>query len=513
MPDEIDLLRAFRADIPGPDDAAWDRARAAVALAGDAATASPGSRRRPSRGIRGLRGDRVTRGRVIAAAAVAVVVGAAAGILATVLREPPSLTAPVTTAWRPARPLPAGSRGITAPAGTWHLMSYLVARGWQENTTGPEPGWLTCPTAATCYVEGDNSKSPTGPADMSSFYVSTDGAQAWSVLPVPDGVTFTSALSCASATVCAAGGLYYGHQPIYLTTTTGGHSWTARPLPREVGQVLRLDCVTATTCRGLASVSGKSISPGFDRLMPDMRLVVTSDGGRHFTVASFPRGESIQSVSCPTPSHCVAVGWYTRLDAGKAPNLDHGVLLTSDDGGATWRQRAWPNGYGPGPQPEVTCADATHCAMIGFIERDGTEGNRVGYTSGKDAIQYTVIGFSSDAGATWTASALPRSMPYPMIEALACPTTTTCYAAGGELIAQRIGNNDNAESSVVAITRNAGRTWQRFTFAVPARVPGGMQGDSFLEIVQIQCPQADACVAMGGAEQGSTSTPVYTNHG
>src|SRR5262249_18507669 len=148
-----------------------------------------------------------------------------------------------------------------------------------------------------------------------------------------DGVTFTSALSCASATDCAAGGLYHGHQPVYLTTTTGGHSWTVRPLPSKGGHVLRLARATAATRRGLAPVSGKSISPGYGQLMPDIRFFVASDGGRHFTVASFPPGESIQSVSCPTPSHCVAVGWYTRLDRGKAPNLDHGVLLTSDDGG------------------------------------------------------------------------------------------------------------------------------------------------------------------------------------
>jgi hypothetical protein len=515
MPDEIDLLRAFRADTPGPDDAAWERARAAVALAEGAATPDPRSRRRRPRAIRGLRRDRVTRGRGILAAAMVIVVGIAAGVLATVLQGPPSLNAPVTTAWQPARPLPSGSGGITAPAGTWHLMGYLVAKGWQENTTGPEPGPLTCPTAATCYVEGNNSKSPSGPSDMNSFYTSTDGAQTWSVLPVPDGVTFTSALSCASATDCGAGGLYYGHQPIYLTTTTGGHSWTARPLPDDVGQILRLDCVTATTCRGLASVSGKSISPGLRMLMPDLRFVVTSDGGRHFTVGPFPRGESIQSVSCPTPSHCVAVGLYTKLGSGKAPNLDHGVLLTSDDGGATWRQRAWPNGFGPGPFPDdVTCVDASHCAMIGFIERNGTVRDQVGAVmSGKDAVQYTVIGFSSNGGETWTTSTLPRSMPYPMIDALTCPTTTTCYAAGSDLIAQHIGNTYNAGSSVVAITHNAGRTWQRVAFAVPAQVPGGMQGDSFGDIGQIECPQADACVAMGVSDQGSTSTPIYTSHG
>ena len=120
MPDEIDLLRAFRADTPGPDDAAWQRARAAVAQAGDAAPADPSSRRRRPRGIRGFRRDQVTRGRVILTAAVAIATGAAAGILATVLQEPPSLNAPVTTAWQPARPLPAEAGGITVPAGTWH---------------------------------------------------------------------------------------------------------------------------------------------------------------------------------------------------------------------------------------------------------------------------------------------------------------------------------------------------------------------------------------------------------
>ena len=100
-------------------------------------------------------------------------------------------------------------------------MSYLVARGCQENTAGPEPGWLTCPSAATCYVVGDNSTSTSGPPDWNSFYASTDGAQTWSVLPVPKGITFTSALSCAAAADCAAGGLYYGHQPVYLRTANG----------------------------------------------------------------------------------------------------------------------------------------------------------------------------------------------------------------------------------------------------------------------------------------------------
>jgi photosystem II stability/assembly factor-like uncharacterized protein len=210
----------------------------------------------------------------------------------------------------------------------------------------------------------------------------------------------------------------------------------------------------------------------------------------------------------------VAVGVYSHFTARNGPDLDHGVLMTSADGGLTWHRGAWPKGYGPGPQPEVTCPDASHCAMIGFVERDGTEGNQVAYTSGKDAVQYSVIGLSADGGQTWTrTSTFPRSMPYPSMDALTCPTATLCYAAGGDLIAQHIGNTYNAESSVVAVTRDGGRSWQRVTFAVPARVPGGMQGDSFMDIGQIDCPQANACVAIGVSDQGSTSTPIYTNHG
>jgi len=509
MPDEIDLLRWFREDVSEPDDAAWNRARTALADARADEFGAKGTPRRRHQSRWRSPGRLAILATVAAATAAAV-----AALIAGVMQGPPTLTGRLTTSWALARALPGSAHTAHSPSGTWRLMSYLVARGWQENTAGPEPGWLTCPTAATCYVEGDNSTSPSGPADMNSFYVSTDGAQTWSVLPAPDGVTFTSALSCASAADCAAGGLYYGHQPVYLATANGGHSWTVSPLPAGVGQILNLDCVTATTCRGLASASGKAMSPGFGMLFSGMHFVLTSDGGRHFTVVPFPKGASIQSVTCPTASHCVAVGLHSNFDPRRGPDLGHGVLLTSDNGGLTWRRHAWPSGYGPGVFPHVTCADASHCAMIGFVERKGTVTDQLGgVMSGKDAVQYTVIAFSTDGGATWTASTLPHTIPYPMIDALTCPAARTCYAAGSDLIAQRIGHTYNAASSVVAITHDAGRTWQRVTFAVPAKVPGGMQGDSFIDIGQIQCPQPDACIAIGVSDQGSTSTPIYTNHG
>jgi hypothetical protein len=500
MSDEIDLLRRFRADLPGPGEAAWNRAQTAIAAARDGRR---GARRR----------RRLPRRRLIISTAAAVAGAVAAAVIAGVIQGPPALSSPVTTAWQRARPLPAAGTGVAGPAGGWHLASYLTSRGWQRNTAGPEPGFLTCPTPSTCYVEGDNARSPSGPADMNSFFVSTDGARSWSVLPVPAGVTFTSQLACVTATDCAAGGLYHGRQGVYLTTANGGHSWTFRPLSAAVGQIMQLDCVSVTSCHGLASVNGTVLSPGLG-FLADMRFAITSDGGRHFSVRPFGAGESVLSVSCPTAGHCVAVGVHDKLDTGMAPDLDHGVLLTSDDGGLTWQHRAWPAGFGPGPTPEVTCTDASHCAMIGFTERNGTlklaNGSSI---SGKDAIQSSVIGFSADGGVTWTTSKFPRYIPYPSIDVLTCPTWDTCYAGGSDVIAQVIGNAHNDGSAVVAITGDAGRTWQRVTFPVPAAVPRGMAADSFLDIGQLQCPEAAACIAIGTSEQGSASTPIYTYNG
>ena len=94
-------------------------------------------------------------------AAVAAGAAVVAGLMPVLLSGPGRLTRPVHTAWQPARPLPRGAvTGFGGPAGTWRLASYLVSAGWQQNTAGPEPGYLTCPTALTCYVQGTTRPRP-----------------------------------------------------------------------------------------------------------------------------------------------------------------------------------------------------------------------------------------------------------------------------------------------------------------------------------------------------------------
>ena len=64
---------------------------------------------------------------------------------------------------------------------------------------------------------------------------------------------------------------------------------------------------------------------------------------------------------------------------------------------------------------------------------------------------------------------------------------------------------------MVLITHDGGTSWSRVTFATPAHIPHGVQIDAFLAVGDIQCPQLNACVALGASDQGSKTTPVYTS--
>jgi photosystem II stability/assembly factor-like uncharacterized protein len=514
MPDEIDLLRTFRSDTPGPGEAAWEKARAAVTAVAEpvppAGLPRPRPRYRP----------RLQRRTAVIAGTVAVTAAVVAGVLVSVLPgssgPAPTLHTTLATAWEPARALPSGPVGLKGASGQWRLTSYLSPRGWQENTSSPEqPAGLTCPTALTCYVEGNSATAATVPEDINSLYVSGDGGQTWSVLLVPAGVTFTSKLACTTQSDCAAGGLYYGHQGVYLSTTNGGHSWTVRPLGAGADQIIDLTCRSVTMCRGLLQTS--TAGPWGPLPAWRVKLISTADGGRHFTVSSFPAGTSMQGLSCPTAAHCVAFGF--PLPVSNAPegtsDADTGVVLVTDDGGASWQRAPLPRNVGV-TVPEVTCSDAAHCALLGYVIGPGSQGASMPASgSGKYtyADQYSVVGFSDDGGRSWTIRKLPKTIPGPFLNSLACPTAKLCYAVGQDDIPQKVGPVSDAGSAVIAVTRDGGQTWQPVRFAVPSRVPSGM-ADTFDFIGEIQCPQADVCVATGTYLQGSmSSVPVYTLNG
>ena len=318
---------------------------------------------------------------------------------------------------------------------------------------------------------------------------------------MPDGVTLSSPLTCASAAWCAAGGLYHGRQPVFLTSRDG-HSWTITPLPGGTGQIVQLDCPTALVCRGLEWSTGQLLAANFP-LQTDMQFIGTDDSGRHFSVTAFPRGESIESLSCPTVTSCAAVGVFDAsgpvYDHGRTWNFDRpdmqGIVLTTRNAGVSWQPGTFPRDAGAGPFPDITCPDASHCWLI----------DSVGTDAGSNSPNHTQVVVSSDGGATWTSRRLPPNQSFPEFSTVTCPTAATCYAAAEvpRTIPGRI-------TAALYATHDAGRTWSLVTFARPAKIPAGMASDSFMSIGNIQCPAPAACVALGVVDQGQKITPVYT---
>jgi photosystem II stability/assembly factor-like uncharacterized protein len=173
------------------------------------------------------------------------------------------------------------------------------------------------------------------------------------------------------------------------------------------------------------------------------------------------------------------------------------VVAVSTDAGASWTKGSPPSGFGAAPFPQIACPDAGHCFMLGTTNpRTGSGG----------------VAMSADGGRTWTARPLPADIPQPGLSEISCPADSTCYASGTEAVAQRFpGGSENGGSAMILATSDAGLNWSRITFPVPAQLPAGMQIDALMDVGGIQCPQVNACVALGVSDQGSRSTPVYSD--
>ena len=444
-----------------------------------------------------------------------IAIGAVAAVVILETQPPPPITQAFTTPISPARPLPATrvDRPRSAPAGTWQLAAYITKEGWQLNSSGPKPGTLTCPTATTCYSTSGTATSAleSTPNPIDSLYVTEDGARSWSVLALPNGLTFTTPLTCPDAETCLAGAAIR-HQPVLLRTVDGGHQWTVKPLPTTITSIGDLACQSSENCSGLASGSDASTSrPQNPAISTSGEFIVTTDGGASWTTHPFP-GETMTRLSCSDSMHCVAVG----VASGAVTNFTQmGVAAITDDGGVTWSNGSFPPSF---TTPyAVACPDSAHCWALGWITipNPGPRSLGQGGFSSTDEVNIPVsaVASSSDGGATWALRPVGDDVPEPGFSSISCPVTNSCWVAGEEAVTQQIGDTVNGGSAVVLETHDSGSTWKKITFDVPANAPNDKGGDAYMSVGTIQCPSVTACIGLGVSDQGSTTTPVYTMAG
>jgi hypothetical protein len=303
---------------------------------------------------------------------------------------------------------------------------------------------------------------------------------------------------------------------LYLTTD-GGLQWVSRPLPVSLGLFYSLTCPSSTVCLGLTSPQHLHLADNIGPGPPiGVTFVQTDDAGLHWTSYELPSDASFSELSCPSATDCVTFG--TTLVNGQLS--ESGVVLRTDDGGTTWTTGSLPSGFGFEWDSDFVCPDTLHCWAIGLVPSPPPPNT----VSGGSQYMDSGVATSSDGGATWQVRALPSDVVDPILFSMSCPDASDCWISGNEevvtgtLPAPTGAAGDGLktidrvhEVPLILVSHDGGSSWAVNLPTVPVGAPEDQGHDSYTGIGKIQCPTADACIALGFGDAGSAHTPVYTN--
>lgn len=374
----------------------------------------------------------------------------------------------------------------------------VLATGCSSSTSGLKPpvatyrsvaGWLDgvdCLTATSCVAVG-NAASPSGAQAL----VETLDRGSWSptIAPPAQGSRgdYLFSVSCPRAGSCVAVGYSFtptgtsGTGTLLIETLSNGN-WALSPTP-SLGSSAKdsflygVSCTTSTTCVAVGSVDTSDFSTS-------VPLILTLSRGT-WSVAPTPSLPAefgvLQSVSCPGPMTCTAVGY-------QATSTSTETLVESFSGGS-WSITPSPGsegsipGYGLWGLTGISCTTSVSCVAVGQL-------------AGPGPIIATLT------NEQWSATSTPNpdsSDAATGLYGVSCSTTTTCLAVGalGNSFASNSAGVGELVSPIGALIETfSGGTWS----VVPT--PVGLPPDSGLH--DVSCV-GQTCVAVGQSGQVSTS--------
>jgi hypothetical protein len=243
------------------------------------------------------------------------------------------------------------------------------------NTVSPFPGVVT---ALSCF-----SINRCAAVDTNGYTLTWNGASWTQIAPVNDTTTY-SAISCITATICAAVGFDYSTGPVAAELV--GSIWR-NPVPlQSVSQLYDIACASATVC----------VAVGLD---PSGAVAATFDG----TSWSAPvnvlgnTNSNLLEVACASTTLCEATGFEDS-----ALGTQQGVLATYD--GTAWTPKLLTRDPGP---LSVSCAPTTTWCLAS----DTAAGKSYTYNAG-----------------TWKTSTAPTGGA--LVADISCYATQRCVAGG-----------------------------------------------------------------------------------
>jgi len=253
-------------------------------------------------------------------------------------------------------------------------------------------------------------------------------------------------------------------QGVIITTSNGGATWSVSPTPPDILDVTAVACRPDRRCMAIGTVATGVVA-----------LVSASSNSGWVQRASLPSGVSgASAISCPDDRHC----WVT---AHTPVDVDHiaGTVVVTTDGGAAWATLPIPRGTG-------------YLNGVSCLDRAGT---------GDAALPFTPP--------TTTPTPVPTA---PGTGAPPAPTTTPGVVGGTTPTSPAgvagvhcvvVGTTATTLSSsrtghgLVLTTSTGGAGWS--SQPVPAVAAA---------LLDVACPSADACVAVGSSATTSGQAGV-----
>jgi hypothetical protein len=352
--------------------------------------------------------------------------------------------------------------GLSAPG--------ALAASWSFQSTPALPGatssvlnGVSCPTAMRCMAVGSETFGGVTVPLAERWHGS------WNVLAAvnPPGATSSTlnAVSCRSVGPCfAVGSTQIGRgDPMPLIERWSHDHWELVNVPPGLGTLQGVSCPGASQCVAVGT-----------RLHARRQFTLAEvwNGSTWHTSPSVnpdPGYTTLQSVSCAAVGSCVAVGWTTPPS---------GPMLAEAWDGSTWTLQV-PPPFGLSGFSGVSCPLTNNCTGVGWA------------ILGRDE---QTVGEGYD-GTTWTLQDTQDPVPlvpypgislYDGLRSVSCPTTTFCAAVG----------NSNYEpkyvySSVPLGEFSDGTNWWVDEPLIPRR--GGW-------LNSVSCSGPSVCTAVGAAD-------------
>lgn len=308
---------------------------------------------------------------------------------------------------------------------------------------------------------------------------------AWAIVPSPSAMRANGdmlAVSCSSSTDCTAAGAYMNKtgKRVPLAAGWNGTSWSIQPAPNPTGAIFSflngVSCPSATACEAVGQ-TGKTL--GKSATLAEMW------NGTAWTIQATPNPagglyNSLEAISCPSPTSCMAVGTANDPVGGTS------TTLAESWNGTIWSIVPTPNVAGSSDNNlgGVSCASATACIAVGSSTPSGGGGNTVTLAEAWNGTTWTILSTPNPAGSLFT-----------QLAAVSCSSSTMCTA---------VGSFDSNTSGLLTLAER----WNGTTWSIQTTVnPSGSISSS---LAGVACPASNYCTAVGtrGNSTGSVTSPL-----